>query len=192
MRTWIVFFLCLSVLILASCGGGNPEKVVEQMYAALQEGDTDGYMDTLLPSTRNMPDLDGVLGSLLGGLSFGAGGFGFDLGGLLSPTFNDMEYTTVSKDGSHAVVQARGRMRMMMMEYRFCDTHDLTKESGKWYVNKFHEDRQKRIEDLVIRNQQRFESSGAALNAGEDPLEDLASLFQGFGQAAEVMLDMCE
>ena len=182
--------LLLLTLSLTGCGG-KPEKIVEQMYEALQEGDSDAYMDTLLPSNRNQPDLDGVLGSLLGGLSFGAGGIGLDLGGLLTPSFSDMTYKTVAMDKTHAVVQARGAMRMLMMEYRFCETHDLTKEGSKWYINKFHEERQERIKELVIRNQQRFESGGATLN-GQDPLQDLAGLFQGFGQAAEVMLDMCE
>ena len=191
-----LILLALTVM-LAGCGGSAPEKVVAQMYEALEEGDANAYMDTLLPENRSMPDLDGVLAMLLGGVGLSAGPVGVDLGGLLSPNFQNMEFKTVSKDGQHAVVEARGVMRMMMMEFSFCDTHDLTREGGRWYIDKFHPARQPRLERLLERNQERLMAQVGTAAAQTDSLdditpEDIMGLFSTYGDAMEIMLDLCE
>ena len=62
-------FLVIAILMLAGCGSGKAaERVVERMFTALEEGDHDAYLDTLLPSNRNRPDLEGILAALLGGV----------------------------------------------------------------------------------------------------------------------------
>lgn len=197
MQVKLGLLLLILAATLTGCGGGKPEKVVEQMYQALQEGDSDAYMDTLLPENRSMPDLDGVLGTLLGSVGMSAGPVGVNLGGLLRPTFKNLEIRTVSKDGDHAVVEARGAMRMMMMEFPFCETHDLTREGGRWYIDKFHPARSMRLERLATRNRERLLAQEGTASSDVDSLDamtldDIAGLFSTFGNDAEIMLDMCE
>lgn len=185
-------FLVIAILMLAGCGSGKAaERVVERMFTALEEGDHDAYLDTLLPSNRNRPDLDGILAALLGGVGVGAGPVSVDLGGLLAPSFVGMEYRTVARDGGHAVVQARGRVRMLMMEYPFCETFDVV-HSGGWYVDKLHPDRQTRVARLIERNRARLAQQGAQIPETGNPLADLGNLFNAFGAGAAVALDMCE
>lgn len=187
--------LCLAivVLMLAGCGSGRaPERVVERMFTALEEGDHDAYLDTLLPANRVRPDLDGVIAVLLGGVGIGAGPVSVDVGGLLAPSFADMEYRTVAGDRGHVVVQARGNMRVLMMEYPFCESFDVVRSSGNWYIDKFHQDRQARIERLIVRNEARLTQQGMQFPESGDPLTDLGNLFNAFGAGATVALDMCE
>lgn len=189
----VAMLVMLLLVTLGACGSRrNPEIVVEQMYTALAEADQDTYLETLLPANRNRPDLDGVLAVLLGDVGLSAGGVGVGLGGLLAPTFADMEYNTVSEGNGHAVVQARGSMRMLMMEYPFCDTHDLVRSGGQWYIDKFHGARQPRLERLLERNQARLASQGFDTPQSDDPLAELGMLFNAFGDSTAIMLDMCE
>lgn len=193
MRTiQILRSLILLIAVTACSVQRDPSQVVETMYNALQEGDTDSYMDTLRPVNRRTPDLTGVLATVMGGLGISAGPVSLDLGGLLQPSFQGMNYTTVGNDGHHALVQARGKIRMMMMEFPFCDTHDVVNEDGSWYVDNYHPDRPMRVQAFSARNQQQLLAQNPDTAANVDPLQDIAQALATMGPAMEVILNFCQ
>lgn len=177
---------------VTACGADRPADVVEKMYKALQAQDQNSYLDTLLPANRKYPDLDGVLATLLGGTSVKFGGLGLDFDSLLTPSWSDIQYTTLMNDGEHAVVEARGFARSMMMEMPFCDMHDLTKYQGAWFVDKFHPDREVRLRRYIERNKQKLLEQNPNIDPNLDPMKDLVNAFATLGSSMEIMLNLCE
>lgn len=191
-----VLWMLLVILLTAGCGSEPPEAVVARMYNAINEGDSDAYLDTLLPSTRKRPDLGGIILSLAAGMSLSAGPVGFDIGGMLVPKTGDMQFRVMSQDGDYAVVEARGLVRMMMMEFKFCDTHDVIRVGGRWYVDATHPARVQRVSRYSDRNAKTLQAQGYSIQNPEDPLADplawLDQLFMLYGTAMEIVTDLCD
>lgn len=193
----ILFSLCLLLTACLPFGGPNrsPETVVKAMYESLSESDMDGYMDTLHPSNRRVPNPVGLLSSLSMGIGAQVGFFGinFDLSGLFKFSFRNLNLQIIRQQGDYALVEARGsyRIPMLMMEMIFCEQHDVVRDGGKWYIDMMHPNREQRFERIIAMQQAQLEQQQQNLPHFNTPEEELAYLFQEFPNIMESSLNLC-
>ncbi len=195
MSKLLMFFGLSLVAIIVVIVGGNyigvwrdpAEKVVLKMYEAISEGDTNAYMDTILPTNRRQPNLLGLVNAI----SIGIGPVGVDLSKLTAVTISDLDVSIIRSNETYALVQATGKIRypILMLEVEFCDQHDVRLYSdGKWYVDVYAPERAERLEKILnIRQQELLEMANNSSSQAE-----LNLLRGGFATGLETALDLCE
>lgn len=193
---FLLLLVILAAFLIVGCSGGplppsrHPaEDTVEEMYAALSAGDTDAYMDTLLPEKRRRPNPIGLLDSL----SVLVGPAAINLGTLADYSFKDVEASVVKADSEYVLVQAEGFVRYsaFMWELPFCDQHDVRLLDGEWYVDIHAAERIWRMERISEKRMQQLEESSTWAGTTTSA-SDLTGLLDGLSDVMEVALNQCE
>lgn len=186
----------ITILIGGCSFGADPiQDVVVRMYESLEIGDTNAYMDTLLPENRRQPNPFGLLNALSASAGFGGLNLGVDISKLIQVSFSDLEVTVLAKKGDYALTQAMGKIRypILMMETPFCEQLDLRRVDGKWYVDLLALERQQRMARILQRQQAQLEQLGLAAPAETGDIgADLQNMFGMFGSSMEYALNLCE
>lgn len=180
--------LCLALVatgLLCGCAppvSSSPERVVESMYEALGEADTDAYLDAILPENRKQPNMMGLLSAF----SLNIGPVGLDLGKLTGFSVRDLEFEELVRENDYALVRVRGNMRypILMMEVPFCDEHDVRLIDGAWYVDVYAPERAGRLERVLGIRQQELEQLSSDA--------EYQTLMGALGLSMEKTLDLCE
>jgi len=172
------------VCLLNSCSLFEDARtaVVHKMYDAVASGDMNAYMDTQTPDSFTQPSMYGALSAL----SLSVGPVGLDFSKLMKVGIGNLKLTIVSSTDDYAVVQAEGQIRIVafLVQYNFCDQHDVRKINGKWYVDPNAPERTARIQRIM--NSGRF--NGLNMN---DP-SDFQSYWQQYSQMMNNVLNLCE
>jgi len=175
-------------MLISSCQviGHPAERQVKKMYAALSDGDTYAYMDTILPENRRQPNILGLLNAI----SIGIGPVRADISKIASVNISDLRVSMLYSNETYALVQAEGNVRysILMMEIPFCDQHDVRLHSdGNWYVDVYAPERFERLERILnIREQELMEMYDGS--SGYNEYDIFGELFTGMEQA----LNLCE
>lgn len=168
--------------------------VVTKMYQALTGGDSDAYLDTILPANRRVVNPINLLPalSIRPGLVGGVG-INMDLGELMKVSVKEVNVKILEPGADYVLVQTRGKVRYPALgrELDFCDMHDVRHVDGQWYVDIYAPERQQRVDRILEKRQRQIlEGSGQAASAtGDDPL---LSLFSGIGAGMEQVLNLCD
>lgn len=183
---WYSCLLVIIMLFVVGCSSRSylppHERVVVEMYAALSAGDHDAYMDTLLPSNRQSPNLMGIMSAI----SLGLGPVGIDLGSLMQVSIRELNVRTVSISETYALVEARGLVRypVLGLEYPFCDQHDVRLSNRNWYVDILASERQARVDRIL---EERLRSL-----PDMDDSQFSGDLFSQLAGEMERFLNLCE
>jgi len=186
-RRWLAFCLLAALFMPACQTFDHPaERVVFDMYEALNEGDTNAYMDAIHPENRKQPNLFGLVSAF----SIGVGPVRADLGKLTQISFRDIKVSVVQEVWEqYVIVQAEGYVRypLLMMEIPFCDQHDVRLYSdGNWYVDIYAPEKIVRLQELIqLSNQE------SLLEPSRD-LESIESiLYAEFLEGLETGVNLC-
>lgn len=175
-KNLVTIIIVLGVISLGCTPANSPEGVVIRMVKAQISGDSEKYLETILPAQRVFPTLNLI--SILDSLSVKLSVVSVDLGQLTKIEIKDIKADTIVQLDDYALVQIRGKVQydILNMEVPYCDEYDVVKEDNKWYVSPYDERRIQRINELVpIRE--------AEINQ----LDDITAL----GRSLELILDMC-
>lgn len=176
-----------SCLLLSSCQmfGHPAERVVNDMYDAISDSDTDAYMDSIHPENRKQPNIFGLLSAF----SIGIGPVSADLAKLTQISVRDLKVSIVHEySDSYVIVQAEGFVRypILMLEFSFCDQHDVRLYSdGNWYVDLYAPKRIERLNRILVEYQ--TELLDPSLESAYLSENLFAAIFQGI----EKGLDLC-
>lgn len=175
--------LAVTAIFLAGCNTNSPEGVVKRMYEAISKGDTDKYMDTILPENRRQPNPFGLINAI----SIGIDPISLDLSKITAVSVRDLKLSIIATSDDYALVQAKGKIRypILTMELDFCDQHDVRNVDGTWYVDVYAPERATRLEEILGLRQQEL----------ADMANDLyyqSGLFGGLVQGMESALDLCK
>ncbi len=182
--------LMLLVLLLNACASATAhpaQAVVKRMYDALSAGNSDAYMDTILPENRQQGSL---APGFLSAFSFGLGPINIAPSKLTSFSVKNLKVDLLSSTKDYALVRARGKVRypIMAMELNFCDEHDVRLAAdGKWYVDIYAPERAARMQRIQARLLQELAQTPGA--GGE---EDLLGMLKDIGPTMEKALNLCE
>ena len=189
MKTIIRTVILISLCLLFSCSSFADPKValVRKMYDSLSKGDTNGYMDTILPENRTNQNPLGLFNALSLSLSYGP--VGVNISDLTSFSISDLKVKTLSSTNDNAVVQAEGNLRypLLTIEMYFCDTHDLRKVNGQWYVDVYAPEKQARVEQLLAAKQGAIMNSFAGVSE-----DDLAGMISAYMNTIQQAADLCD
>jgi hypothetical protein len=181
--------LILFSMIISSCSLFQDPKItlVRKMYNSLAKGDANGYLDTILPQDRTMPNPLGLLSAIH--LSFSYGPFGLDLSQLTKFSINDLKVKIIYSTDDYAIVQAEGGLRypLLITEIQFCDTHDLRKVNGRWYVDVLAPEKQARVENILAQKQGVIQNE---LSGASD--QELFGMISSYMNAMQQIVDLCE
>lgn len=183
---WLILFI---IVVSSLCGCSlltafeDPKvAVVRKMYDSYSNGDMNAYIDTQLPENLTQPNYSGAITAL----SLSVGPVGLDFSKLLKVTIGNLTLKIVSSTDDYALVQAQGSIRLVafLVQYKFCDQHDVRKVDGNWYIDANAPERTVRIQRIM--NSGRF--SGMDIN---NP-SSVQSYYQQYAQNMEQMLNLCE
>ncbi len=172
----ICIAISLAMAITIGCSQTNtPDVVVRQMYVALSEGDTNAYMDNILPDNRKQPGLLGLLSVLIEVLK----SLGIDLSPITEVMYNDVKTTLLFQKDNKALVRAEGGLRFLtwQVELHFCDEHDMRLVDGQWYVDTNSPERVERIQRILVLRLKELERWGLQIN---------------LMRSVELLLNLCE
>lgn len=184
--TCLLTITILLFFFIGCSSGPAHERVVQDMYDALSDGDHDAYMDTLLPSNRQSPNLIGILSAV----SISVGPIGLDLGALTQVSIKELEVKTLSKTDDYALVEARGLIRnpILGFEFPFCDQHDVRLSGGSWYVDMLALERQARLEIILQAREQELQE---LLEGSQSQQQLSGNPFAQFSDEMAKALDLC-
>lgn len=143
------------------------EAQVRAMYEAMNENNTDAFMDSILPSSRSRFSLDAL--RMLGEESIEEGSATWQVvaaGKLLNLTRRIDEFGAVPQADGSMLVKASGKLRYsaMGLEVDFCDLHEVRSEDGQWYVDFYAPEHEARVAAALARDLKGWDTGIVALD----------------------------